>query len=58
MPTPAFRTLVEEAVSVGKVGGRFILSPTATPFGWPTMTELARRNWLAMLDTALVAGRY
>ena len=58
MPTPAFRALVEEAVSVGKVGGRFILSPTATPFGWPTMAELARRNWLAMLETALDTGRY
>lgn len=53
-----FRELVEETVRVGKEGGRFILCPTATPFGWPAMTDLARENWIAMLQVGLEAGRY
>jgi hypothetical protein len=58
MPTPALRRLVEETVRTGMEGGRFVLSPTATPFGWPEMTDLARQNWLAMLEVALAAGEY
>lgn len=58
MPNSEFRLLVEETVRVGMKGGRFILSPTATPFGWPTMPDLARENWIAMLDVALQAGKY
>ena len=40
------------------VGGRYILTATATPFGWPTLTDLARENWIAMLDVGLRVGRY
>jgi hypothetical protein len=58
MPTDSFRSLVEGTVRTGMIGGRFILSPTATPFGWPTMTDLARENWIAMLEVGLQAGRY
>ena len=58
MPTDRFRELVAETVKVGMAGGRFILSPTATPFGWPTMADLARENWIAMLDVGLACGRY
>jgi len=53
-----FREVVAETVRAGMPGGRFILSPTATPFGWPTMTDRARENWTAMLDVALEVGRY
>ena len=58
MPTRHFRALVEETVRIGKEGGRFILSPTATPFGWPTMTDLARENWLTLLEVGLEFGGY
>ena len=58
MPAAAFRRLAEETVRTGMPGGRYILSPTATPFGWPEMTELARLNWLTMLDVGLAAGVY
>ena len=58
MPTSQFRRLVEETVRTGSEGARFILSPTATPFGWPTMPGLARDNWLAMLEVALEVGGY
>jgi len=57
-PPAEFREMVAETVRAGMEGGAFILSPTATPFGWPTMTDLARENWLAMLDVALEVGRY
>ncbi|MBI3922974.1 MAG: hypothetical protein HY318_16250 [Armatimonadetes bacterium] len=57
-PNDQFRDLVEETVRTGMSGGRYILSPTATPFGWPTMTDLERENWLAMLEVGLEAGRY
>ncbi|MBI2302954.1 MAG: hypothetical protein HYU66_28950 [Armatimonadetes bacterium] len=58
MPTPQFREMGRATVETGKRTGRFILSCTATPFGWPTMTDLARDNWLAMLGVGLEAGRY
>lgn len=58
MPNQQFRELVEDTVKVGMEGGRFILSPTATPFGWPTMSDLARENWIAMLEVGLEVGRY
>lgn len=58
MPNERFRTLVEDAVRVGMVGGRFILSATATPFGWPTLSDLARENWITLLDVGLEVGRY
>jgi hypothetical protein len=58
LPSSQFRALVEQTVKAGMEGGRFILSPTATPFGWPTMTGLERQNWLSMLEVALEAGRY
>ncbi len=58
MPNSQFRRLVEQTVKTGMEGGRFILSPTATPFGWPTMSDLARTNWLSMLDVGLEVGRY
>ena len=58
MPTPRFRELVAEALRAGMPGGRFILSPTATPFGWPTMTPRARDNWIALLDVARMYGAY
>jgi len=58
MPTPRFRELVENTVAQGMPGGGFILSPTATPFGWPVMSALARENWLAMLDVGLRKGMY
>jgi hypothetical protein len=58
MPTDHFRALVEETVQAGMVGGRYILTATATPFGWPTLSDLARENWLAMLDVGLQVGRY
>ena len=50
--------MVAETVRAGMPRGRLILSPTATPFGWPTMTDRARQNWIAMLDVALEVGRY
>jgi hypothetical protein len=56
MPTEELRCLVARTIRTGMEGGGFILSPTATPFGWPEMTELEQRNWLAMLDVALTAG--
>jgi hypothetical protein len=56
LPTPQLRLLVAQVMRTGKAGGRFILSPTATPFGWPTMTALARENWLAMLEVGLAEG--
>jgi len=58
MPNPRFRQLVAETVRIGKPGGRFILSPTATPFGWPTMSNLARANWITMLEVGLDVGVY
>lgn len=58
MQTAQFREMVHETVKIGMEGGRFILSPTATPFGWPTMETLAQQNWIAMLDTALATGWY
>ena len=58
LPNSQFRALVEETVATGMEGGRFIVSPTATPFGWPTMTDLERENWLSMLEVGLEAGRY
>ena len=58
MPEDLFREMVAETVSAGKEGGRFILSPTATPFGWPTMDDRTRRNHLAMLDVGLKLGGY
>jgi uroporphyrinogen-III decarboxylase len=56
MPTAQFRAMVRETVRTGVAGGGFILSPTATPFGWPEMSDLARANWLALLDEGLAAG--
>lgn len=58
MPPAQFREMIAETIRVGMEGGGFILSPTATPFGWPTMTDRARENWLNMLDVALEVGRY
>jgi len=58
MRTAQFREMVSQTAKIGMEGGRFILSPTATPFGWPTMETLAQQNWIAMLDTALEAGWY
>lgn len=58
MPTPRFRELVRRTLETGQRTDRFILSCTATPFGWPTMTELARANWIAMLDECLESGWY
>ncbi len=57
MPEREFRELVAETVSVGSEGGAFILSPTATPFGWPEMSDRAQRNWLALLEVGLDVGR-
>ena len=57
-PHAYFREMVAETVRVGMEGGGFILSPTATLGGWPTMTDHARENWLAMLDVALEVGQY
>ncbi len=57
MPEPELRAVVAETVRVGAEGGGFILSPTATPFGWPEMAPREQRNWLAMLEVALEAGR-
>jgi len=45
-------------VREGMPGGGLILSPTATPFGWPTMTDRARENWIAMLEVTLEVGQY
>jgi len=56
-PHEAFREMIAETVRAGMEGGGFILSPTATVGGWPTMTDHARENWLAMLDVALEVGR-
>jgi len=58
MPNRRFREMVAETVRVGMVGGRFILCPTATPFGWPTMSELELANWLAILEVGREAGGY
>ena len=58
MPEDLFREMVAETMRVGKEGGRFILSPTATPFGWPTMDDRTRSNHLAMLEVGLQLGRY
>ncbi len=58
MPASQFRLLVEQTVATGMEGGGFLLSPTATPFGWPTMTNLERENWLSLLDVGLATGRY
>ncbi len=58
MPTDRFRSLVAETVRTGMEGGGYILSPTATPFGWPTMTDLERENWIAMLEVGLEVGWY
>jgi hypothetical protein len=57
MPTSQFRVMVADTVETGMAGGRFILSPTATPFGWPYLSDLARDNWLALLEVGLEAGR-
>lgn len=57
-PHEAFRESVAQTVRDGMPGGNFVLSPTATLSGWPTMTDHARENWLAMLDVALEVGRY
>ena len=56
MPASQFRAMVAETVRVGKDGGRFILCPTATPFGWPQMPDLARDNWLSLLEVGLEEG--
>ncbi|MBM3499562.1 MAG: hypothetical protein FJX74_12955 [Armatimonadetes bacterium] len=56
MPTSQFRALVRETVRVGTAGGGFILSPTATPFGWPELSDLGSANWLALLEVGSGAG--
>jgi Uroporphyrinogen decarboxylase (URO-D) len=58
MPHRRFRAMVEETVRVGMAGGRFILCPTATPFGWPTMSDLELANWLAILEVGREFGAY
>jgi len=58
MPTSQFRAMVEATVRTGMEGGGFILCPTATPFGWPEMSGLARENWIALLDVGLKTGTY
>jgi uroporphyrinogen-III decarboxylase len=58
MPNDRFRKLVAETVRTGMEGGRYILSPTATPFGWPTMEPLEHANWLALLEVGLEVGVY
>lgn len=56
-PPEAFRDLVRQAVAEGKPGGRFILSPTASPY-WPVLPERALENYRTMIDVALTDGRY
>jgi uroporphyrinogen-III decarboxylase len=58
MPTAQFRAMVAQTVTEGMAEGGFILSPTATPFGWPEMSRLARENWIAMLEVGLAVGSY
>ena len=58
MPHRRFRELVAETTRVGMAGGRFILCPTATPFGWPTMGDLELANWLAILEVGREVGEY
>lgn len=58
MPERDFRALIERTVRTGMAGGKFILSPTASPLHWPTMSDLERRNWISMLDVALEVGGY
>ena len=58
LPTNVFREMVRETVYAGMPDGGFILSATATPFGWSHLEPLARDNWIAMLDTALEIGTY
>ncbi len=58
MPTTQFRELIARTMREGMPGGAFILSPTATMFGWPELPPLAQANWIAMLEVALDVGVY
>jgi len=58
MPRSQFRAMVAQTVKTGMPEGCFILCPTATPFGWPHLSDLARDNWVAMLDVGLETGLY
>ncbi|NLF30533.1 MAG: hypothetical protein GX591_06560 [Planctomycetes bacterium] len=56
-PPDAFAALVERTIAEGKPGGRFCLTPTASPY----TVELSQRavaNYLAMIDLAGDLGRY
>lgn len=53
----AFRRRVEQAVADGKLGGRFILCPTASPYP-VQLSDRAVSNYLSIIDVALEQGRY
>jgi uroporphyrinogen-III decarboxylase len=46
-----------DAIRAAAKGGGFILAPTASPYS-PTLPEVACRNYLMMIRTAMEYGKY
>jgi hypothetical protein len=57
METARFTTMVEQAMRDGRPGGAFILCPTASPYT-PVLSDRARDNYLAMIETGVRLGAY
>lgn len=51
------RRAVEKCMDSAKVGGRYVIMPTAAPINIP-LSERTRENYLTFIDTALSLGRY
>jgi len=57
METRDFVAVVEQAMRDGMPGGGFILAPSASPY-MPVLSERARDNYLAMIETGVRLGAY
>jgi len=57
METKELIAVVEQAMRDGMPGGGFILAPTASPYA-PALTDRARDNYLAMIETGVRLGAY
>jgi len=57
METRELVAVVEQAMRDGMPGGGFILAPSASPY-MPVLSERARDNYLAMIETGVRLGAY
>jgi hypothetical protein len=51
------RDVVKRVIDDASAGGGFVLCPTASPYT-PVLPDIALRNYVAMIETALEYGRY